>query len=359
MLTRHEVETLQAQSRYPSISILAPTHRTAPANKQDRIKVNNLVKKAVGRLHKEFKKREVASVVKNLQELVKQVDWQHTLDGLALFASDSHSASVALPFRVKPQAIIDETYATRDLVYAFNRATPYRVLVLGHTARLYDAWTTVLEEHANPFPMQHQGAGGAAKLPAGEGINRSAVRNEAQRKFFRSVDEALGTQQKAHPLPLVVVGVERNLAFYREVTAHADCIIGMLAGNHEKTSPSTLGKLVWPVFEAGAIVRRTDALVQLDDAVSANRYASGIDQVWTAVKSGKCRFLLVEKDFHYPADVSPAGDRLLPFTGRGAQALDDVVDEVVERALKTGAEVFFYPPDDLEVHQKIAVVLRK
>jgi hypothetical protein len=179
------------------------------------------------------------------------------------------------------------------------------------------------------------------------------------RTFFRSVDDAVTAVQKAHPLPLIVVGVERNLAFFQGVTRQAATIVGMLAGNHDKTSPSALGKLVWPVFQSGATLRRTEALVQLDQAVSANRHASGIDQVWRAAVGANCRALLVEKEFKYPADVSPEGDRLLPYTGKGATALDDAVDEVIERVMDTGGEVFFYGPGDLDVHQKIAAVLRR
>jgi len=360
VLARSELKSFQAHRDYPSVSILAPTHRTAPANKQDPIKVKNLVRKAIDRLHGEFPKREVAPVVKTLQDLVRNVDWEHTLDGLALFAGKEQSAAVSLPFRVRPRAVIDETFATRDLVYAFNRAPPYRVLVLGHTARLYDAWTTVLDEYrVKPFPMAHRGPGGASKLPGGKGINRSAVRDEAQRTFFRSVDDAVAAFQKANPLPLLVVGVERNLAFYQEVTRQSGPIVGMLAGNHEQTAPSALGKLVWPVFEAGATLRRTEALVQLDQAVSAQRHASGIDQVWRAAVGGQCRTLLVEKAFTYPADLSPEGDRLLPYTGQGARALDDAVDEVIERVMNTGGEVFFYALEDLDVHERIAAVLRR
>jgi hypothetical protein len=353
------LKSFQAHRDYPSVSILAPTHRTAPSNKQDPIKVKNLVRKAINRLHGEFKKREVAAVVKNLQELVRNVDWQHTLDGLALFASKDQSLAVSLPFRVKPRAMIDETFATRDLVYAFNRAPPYRVLVLSHTTRLYEAWTTVLDEHtAKPFPMAHRGPG-LSKRPGVYGINPSAKRDEAYRTFFRSIDAAVDALQRVNPLPLVVAGVERNLAFYREVTRQAGAIVGMLAGNHDKTSPTALGKLVWPVFESGATVRRTEALVELDRAVGVHRHASGIDQVWRAAAGGKCRTLLVEKEFKYPADLSPEGDRLLPHTGRGPGALDDAVDEVIERVMETGGEVFFYAPGDLDVHQRIAAVLRR
>src|SRR5262249_5135811 len=174
MLSRHELKSFQSHRDYPSVSILAPTHRTAPLNKQDPIKVKNLVRKAIDRLHDEFKKREVADVVNNLQELVRKVDWKHTLDGLGLFASQERAAAVSLPSRVNPRAMIDETFATRDLVFAFNRAPPYRVLVLSHKARLYDAWTTVLDEHtAKPFPMVHRGPGGASRFPGGKGISRS------------------------------------------------------------------------------------------------------------------------------------------------------------------------------------------
>lgn len=209
MLSLAELKALQSRRNYPSVSIIAPTHRTAPSNKQDRIKVTNLVNKAVDRLHSEFNKREVAPVVKNLLGLVKQVDWKHTLDGLALFASSDYTAAFSLPFRVKPRANIDETFATRDLVYTFNRAPAYRVLSLGHNVRVYEAWTNVLEEHTEkPFPMTHGGAGGASKLPGGKGINISAKRDDAQRKFFGTVDDVLMGLHKHNPLPLIVTGVD-------------------------------------------------------------------------------------------------------------------------------------------------------
>lgn len=360
MLSLSELKSLQAHREYPSVSILAPTHRTAPLNKQDRIKVTNLVNKAVDRLHGEFNKREVAPLVKNLLGLVRQVDWKHTLDGLALYASNTQTAAFSMPFKVKPRAVIDETFATRDLVYSFNRAPAYRVLTLGHQVRLFDAWTTVLDEHREkPFPMTHRGPGGASKLPGGKGINISAQRDDAQRKFFSSVDDVLEALQKTNPLPLVIAGVERNLAFFREVTRQSSNIVGMLAGQYDKTSLRDLGALVWPVFEAGATVRRTEALIQLDQAVSMQRHNSGIDQVWRAAVEGRIKTLLVEKDFHYPADLSPEGDRLLPYSGKGASALDDAVDEVIERVMQTGGEVFFYAAGDLDIHQGIAAVLRR
>jgi hypothetical protein len=92
--------------------------------------------------------------------------------------------------------------------------------------------------------------------------------------------------------------------------------------------------------------------------VNANRHASGIDQVWRAAHDKRCQILLVETDFHHPADLGAQGDRLLPYSGRGAASLDDAVDEVIEKVMADGGEVFFYETGVLDTHQRIAAVLR-
>jgi Bacterial archaeo-eukaryotic release factor family 3 len=360
MICRSELKRLQAQQDYPSLSLLAPTHRTAPANQKDRIVVKNLMAEGLTRLESEFKKRDVAALIKNLNKLVDRVDWEHALDGLALFASRDGGTAVQLPFRPKARVVIDATFATRDLVYSLNRAPRYRVLVLTEKpTRLFEATTNVLTEHTDePFPMVHKGPGGASRLPGGPGVNRSAVRDESHRQFFRSVDDALAAIQKEDHLPVVVVGVDRYLAFYQEVTKDPDAIIGVVAGSYDDPNPAALGKLVWPVFKSGATLHRTRALARLGQSVSANRHASGIDQVWRAAFEKRCQTLLVETGFEYPADLSPTGDQLLPYTGRGAAALDDAADEVIERVIADGGQVFFYDPGVLDVHQGIAAVLR-
>jgi hypothetical protein len=184
------------------------------------------------------------------------------------------------------------------------------------------------------------------------------VRDESHREFFRKVDDALAAIQTEDPLPVVVVGVDRYLAFYQEVTKNPDAIVGLVAGSHDNPKPSALGKLVWPVFQTGATLRRTRALVRLSEAVKINRHASGIDQVWRAAFDNRCQTLLVETDFDYPADIAPDGTRLLPYTGRGPSSLDDAVDEVIETVVARGGDVFFYEPGVLDLHQRIAAVLR-
>ena len=101
MICRSELKRVQDHRDYPSLSLLAPTHRTAPAKQKDRIVVKNLAAEGLKRLRSEFKKREVAALVQNLNRLVARVDWEHSLEGLALFASREIATAVHLPFRLR------------------------------------------------------------------------------------------------------------------------------------------------------------------------------------------------------------------------------------------------------------------
>jgi hypothetical protein len=59
MMNRSDLRQLQGVNEYPSLSILLPTHRTAPDNQQDPIRVKNLVAEAKNRLLGEFSQREI------------------------------------------------------------------------------------------------------------------------------------------------------------------------------------------------------------------------------------------------------------------------------------------------------------
>jgi uncharacterized protein YejL (UPF0352 family) len=359
MVTRDELTALDSGASYPAVSILLPTIRAGERKKGNRIKTKNLVAKAIVRLQKELGKREADPVVKQLKRAESAVDWKHVEDGLALFASRKVSRVVYLPFKVRSRIQIDQTFASRDLVYALNRRTRYRVVVLSEKpTRLYEANQLALTEVLSGFPMEHQGPGGASRLPGGLGVNVSQYRDDAHRAFFRKVIAELERVQAAEDLPLVVVGIERYLAFFHELAPAKLHVVGHLAGNHDKTPPHELGKLVWPVFRAGAARERTEKLAGLQSAVDAGRYASGIAQIWRAAVEKRVGTLLVEKDYHYAADLAVDGVTLANYTGEGPRAFDDVVDEAIEHVLAAGGEVFFYDEGTLDTHQQIAAILR-
>jgi hypothetical protein len=357
----NDIQLLQQMRSYPALTITLPTHRTSPENRQDPIRVRNLVNDATERLLQEFSKREIDPLLTRLQQVTDTLDYRHTSDGLAIFVNQEMAQAYAIPHTLPEQVIIDETFATRKLVYALNRSARYWVLVLSEQpTRLYEGNNDILVEIQNSdFPMTHEGPGGATALPGGEGINRSAHRDEHQRQFFRQVDAAFSTVAAGDPLPLVVVGVDRNLAFFQEVTDHRRAIIATLLGSHDKTSPHELGQLVWPLVNEAVLEKKQQALVELDRANSEQKLSSTVGEVWRKAHEGRGKLLLVEKNFYFPGRLDESGVHLFPADDSTQPGvIDDAVDEIIETVLQKQGEVVFLEEGQLAQHQRIALILR-
>jgi len=360
-MNRQDILLLQQISGYPAVTITLPTHRTLPENKQDPIRLRNLVKQATDRLLSEFSKREIEPILGRLEHLAANVDFRHTLDGLALFVHRDFARAITLPFSLRERVVIDETFFTRDLVFAMNRTPRYWVLVLSEKpTRLFEATRDdLLEIQEGGFPMVHEGPGGEAPLPGGFGIKRSHIRDEAHRQFFRKVDEAFKPFVNGDPLPLAVVGVERYQAFFDEISNHKNAIIARVSGSYDKTSAHELGKLVWPVVKEALAEERHHVLKELDKAIGEQKCVSTIGEVWRLAHEGRGRLLLVEEDFHCPAVVDESGLILSPAQDPEAPGvIDDAVDEIIETVLSKQGKVVFVENGQLAEHQRIALILR-
>jgi hypothetical protein len=360
-MNKHDILLLQQIKGYPLVTITLPTHRTAPDNQQDPIRVKNLIAQAVERLLSEFNKREVESVLRNLERAAGEIDYHSALDGLAIYVHPDFYRLFLLPFPLKERVSIDESFFTRDLVYALNRTQRYWSPVLSEKpTRLFEGTReSLIEIQDGGFPMFHEGPGGEEPLPGGFGVRKSHIRDEYHRKFFRQVDQALTPFLTDDPLPLVVIGVERYLSFFNEVTSHQDKIITTLTGNHDQTPPHELSKLVWPLVELNLSEQRKQSLLELDKAIGERKVLTSIGEIWRYAREGRGRLLLVEENFHYPARIDESGHVLLPCDDPTAPGvIDDAVDEIIEAVLAHGGQVRFLEDGLLAEHQRIAFVLR-
>jgi hypothetical protein len=360
-MNRYDIQAVQALSGSPSLTITLPTHRTAPDNFQDPIRVRNLATEAKERLQEEHGKREVAGLIDRLDRLTESIDYHHALDGLVLFVNQDFAAKYYLPYTVAERVVIGDTFLTRDLVFAMNRMPRYWVLALSEQpTRLFEGvHDTLVEVHEGGFPMTHEGPGGAAPLPGGFGVQVSAHRDERHRQFFRSVDAALKPFLANDPLLMVVVGVDRYLAFWNEVTTHGQFVRATLQGNYDYMTPHELVKVVWPLVENALAERVQRYLAELEQAVGQQRTASTVGEAWRMANLGRGKLLLVEKDYHEAGRLDETGLLLLPVEDPSApDVIPDAVDEVIEMVLGKGGEVVFTENGQLAAHQRIALVLR-
>jgi len=350
MITRQELKKLQSLTQIPALSILLPTHRTSPDNKQDPILVKNLVDEAKRRLSEEFSKREIEPLFDRLDSLVAEIDYPYTLDGLALYIGPDIAKLYNLPFSVQARVVIDKTFATRDLVYGLHREQPYWLLLLSQgSTRLISATGETLEEICDQnFPLEMTGPGATAPLPFDAD---TSYLDDRIRRFFQQVDKALG-EYIDDSSPLIVGGVVRQISFFQEVSQYTSAIVGTLTGNFDKTSLPELIPQVLPIMQSVRQTQKTEALQALDAAVSAQKVISTLGEVWRLAQEGRGQLLLVEKNYHVPAVLSENGDLVLVENVGGTEVIDDAVDEIIEVVLAKGGRVALVEEDSLNDYQK-------
>ncbi len=357
MITRHDLKELQSLTKVPALSILLPTHRTSPDNKQDPIAVKNLVREATERLSQEFSDRDLEPLLINLDGLVSDINYTHTLDGLALFVSHEFAKLFYLPFTVPKRVVIDQTFATRDLVYGLHRAQRYWVFLLSQNAtRLLAGTGETLEEVTDgSFPMEMTGPGATTALPYD---SDTAYVDDRHRRFFQQVDRAFTAYAEDDTLPIILGGVIRQISFFQEVSQYTAQVAGTLTGNFDKATVSELVPEVWPIVQGVRGQLRADALQSLDTAMGEGKVVSAIEEVWRLANDGRGKLLLVEKGYHIPAVVDEKGGLQVVEAKGGTEVMDDAVDEIIEAVLAKGGEVMLLEDGALTNHNRIALTLR-
>ncbi|MDX2239962.1 MAG: hypothetical protein NW224_04685 [Leptolyngbyaceae cyanobacterium bins.302] len=357
MINRQDLLELQSINSVPALSILLPTHRTSPDNKQDPIRVKNLVDEAKTRLAEEFSIRELDPLLKRLETLLGEINYPHTLDGLALYVNHDFGKLYYLPFPVPARVVIDQTFATRDLVYGLHRSQRYWVLLLsqGSTRLLAGTGETLEEVQDQNFPMSMTGPGATAPLPYEAD---SSYLDDRHRRFFQQVDSAFAEYAKYEELPLIVGGVVRQVSFFQEVSQYPAAMTKTLSGNFDRASLHELSPQVWSIVQSMRQTQRADALQELDQAIGEQRVVAAIEEVWRLAQDGRGKLLLVEKDYHVPAVLNAAGQFETVEQVGGAFVMDDAVDEIIEAVLAKGGKVITVDNDALTQHQRIALILR-
>lgn len=353
-LSSANVARIQQVRGYPAVSILMST---GPTSIGDRARLSRLVEIATARLLMEFSRPAVQPLLDELVGLAANLGVGPGRQGIALFAGPDYVATVGLPVVVRDRTVVDETFATRDLVHALLRSPHYGVLVLANVARLYAGVGAELTEVVDAgFPLL--GTENFSE-PARFGVDRSDTRDAGLRRHLRAVDSAL-TGHLDTDRPLLVVGTGRRLSLFRQHSRHRSHLTETLPGNFELRSATELAHAIWPSVNRILDRHHQAAFAELDRAAGARRYAFGVQQAWTLANHGRGALIVVEENYAYPARIDPHSNALAAAADDVAhpEVVDDVVDEIIEIVLAKGGRATIVPDGSLATRGRIAMALR-
>ncbi|WP_447036019.1 baeRF3 domain-containing protein [Streptomyces sp. DSM 118878] len=359
-LTPDVLADLRRPRAYPAVTVLLPTHRAGPEKAQNAVRLRNLVAEAGKRLQEDpaVTRERRAEVATALDRAVAEIDPVRTEDGLALFAAPGEHQVWSLARTVPARVVLSDTFLTRNLVAAQAAERAYWLLaVAAGRVTLWDGSAADVTEHtADGFPLTRDLADPDAERKERIGDLPSTFRSERARGFLRGAVRAVSGILAVRPRPVYVAGEAAALSLLDELGMFTE---GATPVPHSGLAGGTAAEVrqaMAPLLAARDESELGTTLRELEDARDHKRLAAGLDEVWHHATEGRVRLLAVEDT--YRATVREAGGHLVPAEADDLDAHDDIVDEVVEHAMETGAQVRFVPADALADQGRIVAALR-
>jgi len=338
-MNRLLLDDLIGRFAYPSVTVLANTRRGSALAEDDLVSIRAQIDRADDRLRTDVHDEVREMVVARLHALLAAHRDDRPGTALALFASPDHSALVHLGREVRPRIVIDDTFATRDLVADLNRTAAFHVVAISDRKMrvLVGNRHRLVERRDDRFPVLRD-----EDEPAGP--------------WRRRIAEELELVCRERRLPVVLAGVERTLA-----SVHVDLgdrRVGVINGNHDRTGWADLHTLAWPLVVDWLRTDGARALERLDRARSAFRYAAGIDEVFPLATEGRIELIVAEDGFAPSVRLGSQGQLIPAADLEHPEVVDDIVDDTMELVLRYGGESVIVPDGVLGEQGRVAAVLR-
>jgi hypothetical protein len=180
--------------------------------------------------------------------------------------------------------------------------------------------------------------GRRAAMFHGHGVADDDEKDQVLR-FLQVLDDALLRHLRRRPLPLVLAGVEYELAMFREVSRHPQIVPGGIEGNPELLSADELHRRAWPLVEPALQSDLQRAVAAFDELGGSDRVSCDLEDVLRAAVDGRIDTLF--------ADVSrqrwgrfDAGSRNVEVHDDRQPADEDLIDRAAAEALERGGSVF-------------------
>lgn len=330
---------LQRLREYPSVSILVPVEPGPRLSEVDRLRVQRRIDDLARRLLGDVEAPVAVEVMERLQGLLSDLEQQPAQRSVALFASPSTSMAHQLHIEVRERTVVDDTFATRDLLDEARRTIAYVA-------------ATVSERSVQVF----EGAGDVLSPVRGRGVPLERLSDETDACWERRTVTLL-RRVGAGPLPLVLFGAGRRVATL--VRSGGVEPAAVILGNHDRTPWTTLAELARGPLAEWAGARNSTAMHRLDQARGRRRFASGLDEIWALAGESRVELLVVERNFAVP--VRADGAHLVPVDPDQVEApdvVDDAVDDLIEAVALRRGQVVIVPDGVLEEFGRVAAVLR-
>ena len=353
------------------VSIIIPTHKLSHERQADKIMLSKAIEKARKQLNDNFGIFQLDHIMRSLNELSNEIDFDHNDEGLGLFVSETNKLVVKFPFPVVEKIIIGSHFEIRDLLAAEKYSSPYFVLSINEQGvKLYkgemDKLVEIKDEY---FPAAHiddyeYNPPSKASFISGSSVVEQFEKDKSMQLALHFKTFLQKTDRKLVPYlgkgaELIVLAPKKELAWFNSITDHFDKIISTIHGNFQHENLAEIANLCWKEMKNHLDRTSQQEFDQFREKIGQKHAVFGLDQVWKSARAGNGLKLLVERDYMFTGYTDEQEFELHGSPeGKNDKVLPDAVDELIRLVLDKNGGVCFTENDKLKDYNRIALITR-
>lgn len=379
--TRKSLQELQEKQSELCLSLYQPSHRHFPDNKQDPIRYKNLVNKLADSLKQKHSEEAVKKLLRPFQDLADDLNfWNHTLDGVAVFATENYFVAYTMPRTMPELAIVANSFHKKPLQKFLQSTDQYQLLALSlDEIEIYqgdrnslqridpgpDVPKTIGEalgrdiepEHRPPPQAYAATRGSRVVVTFGTGGGKDE-REIDQQRWFRAVDSAIHEHiSKVSQLPLVLVALNENQGGFRKLSQNSYLQPEGVVINPKAVKEDELKTLAWKVMEPQYHAYLDGMKDNYKVAASQFRGSDNIEEIAKAAVQGQVDTLFIQEDKLMPGTLD-ANTGAIERRDLAEPNVDDLLDDIGALVESRHGKVFLIPAKHMPSTTGVAAIMR-
>ncbi|EAQ34177.1 hypothetical protein NB311A_00590 [Nitrobacter sp. Nb-311A] len=346
------------------VSIYVPTTPLTQDVEASRIEAGNLAKQAYAQLEAGgLDKRRLALLAEQLDDLLDDDEfWRFQARSLAIFATPDTIQTFRLANRLQSAIEVADRFLLKPLMRAITFPNEAFVLAISeNNVRLIEVFPDLPPQRLQ-VPDLPKDAASAVKVSSLN--NRTSLRrvmgSEGQKvrlaQYSRMVDAAIRPILAGRDVPLILAANEPVAAIFRSINSNPNLVPETLTVTDDRSTESEIAAAARPILDA-AYAREIEGVRALfEQRANDRRATTDISDAARLATFGGIETLLVNFDeiVHGTVDEDTGA---VVFGEEGPDTYG-IVDEIMRRALTSGARVIAARKNDIPGAGSLAATLR-
>ncbi len=367
---RIDVEALATMREPGCVSIYLSAGTLPNETDQAKIHLKNLLRTAVDQLVAADTSASVVSAISaSVEDLIDDRDfWRYQSTSLAVFVNATTRTTYRLPSVLVSAVEVSDRFYIKPLLRAVTFPQAALVLALAqNSVRLIEISA---DQPANRLEIEDlpEDVADAVGLESVRG--RSAESNDRggrvqgdeghkvrMREYAQAIIKAIRPKVLSTSRPMILAGAEPLVSIYRSLSSHPRLTDAVIAGNPEGRSDEQLASAARPILDA-LYAAELDAIKERFGSNAAHgRAVTDLTDIARAATGNAIDTLLFDMDHSVSGSIDETNG-VITFDEDDDAVNYGVVDEIVRRALLSGAKVFAVRQDDVPGGNGVAAMVR-